>query len=150
MARKSSKTPDKVDAICQRLSKGEPLSCICRDEGMPGLRTVYDWMDADESVAARIARAREEGEEAIAADCLSIADDATTDFRMGERGSLVETDSVQRAKLRIWTRLELLKKWNPKKWGDKVEQTVKGDPSAPVHTVTRVERVIVRPGDTDR
>jgi len=131
---------DVVAAICARLSKGEPLACICRDEAMPGLRTVYDWMEADEVIAAHIARAREEGEEAIAADCLSIADDSGEDYRMGEKSMLVDTDHIQRSKLRIWTRLELLKRWNPKKWGDKVQHG--NDPEnplpAPVVTVTLV------------
>lgn len=111
--------PRTVDAICERLARGEPLAHICRSEGMPNQRSVYRWMEVMPDVASRIARAREDGEDAIAADCLAIADDSREDFRMGERGTVVETDSVARAKLRVWTRLELLKKWNPRKWGDK-------------------------------
>ena len=33
-------------------------------------------------------------------------------------------EHVQRSKLRVWARLELLKKWNPKKYGDKPAATV--------------------------
>ena len=40
---------------------------------------------------------------------------------MGEKSILVDTDHIQRAKLRIDTRLKLLAKWNPKKWGDKLD-----------------------------
>ena len=40
----------------------------------------------------------------------------------GEEVAVVfDSTAVQRNKLRIWTRLELLKTWNPKKWGDKVQ-----------------------------
>lgn len=124
--RKSTFSWETVDAICERLSIGEPLAQICRDEGMPALRTVYDWAEADKEVAAYIARAREEGEDAIASDCILIADDATGDFRMGEKSILADTDHIQRSKLRIETRLKLLAKWNPKKWGEKVDHAHTG------------------------
>lgn len=139
MPRKSTKSDDKVEAICQRLSKGEPLASICRDNGMPGLSTVYDWMASDDAVAGRIARARDEGEEAIAAGCLEIADERPPTTAAGG------TDSgyVQHQKLRIWTRLELLKKWNPKKWGDKVENTIQGG-DKPLQ-VQAIKMVVVDP-----
>jgi len=121
MGRPSKRTPEVVDEICERLSKGEPLAVICRDEHMPHRSTVSDWESADEDVSRRIARAREEGEDAIAADCLLIADDAGDDFRMGEKSVLADTDHIQRSKLRIDTRLKLLAKWNPRKWGDRIE-----------------------------
>lgn len=126
MGRPSSYTPEKVAAICERLSKGEPLAVICRDEGMPCPNTVRAWMEADEAVSALIARAREDGEDAMAADCLLIADDAAGDFRMGEKSPLADTDHIQRSKLRIETRLKLLAKFNPKRWGDKVQQEHSG------------------------
>lgn len=134
MARKTAKTarkrkpgrpskysPEVIEAICARLSKGEPLAAICREDGMPGRTTLWEWEQADKAISERIARAREEGEEAIAADCLLIADDAAGDFRMGEKSVLADTDHIQRSKLRIETRLKLLAKWNPGKWGDKLQ-----------------------------
>lgn len=126
MPPESTCTTERVEAICALLAVGEPLAAICRRDGMPGLRTVYDWADADADVAARIARAREAGEHVIASDCLLIADDADGDYRMGPQGPIVDTDHIQRAKLRIDTRLKLLAKWNPKKWGDKLEVENKG------------------------
>ena len=119
--RPSLYTPELLDTICKRLARGEPLAAICREDGMPGRTTVWEWERADKTISERIARAREEGEEAIAADCLAIADDATGDFRMGEKSPLVDTDHIQRSKLRIETRLKLLAKWNPGKWGDKLQ-----------------------------
>lgn len=125
--RPSRRSPAVEQAICARLAKGEPLAAICRDEAMPAWRTVYDWVEQDQAFAADIARAREEGEEAIASDCLGIADDAGNDYRMGEKGLLVDHDHIQRSKLRIDTRLKLLAKWNPKKWGER--QTIEHDVS---------------------
>lgn len=124
-------TPEIVDIICERLSKGEPLAVICREEGMPAYRTVKDWQDEDSErgrkVSAAIARAREAGFDAIAADCLVIADDASGDYRLGEKGLIVDTDHIQRAKLRIDTRLKLLAKWDPKRFGERLDLNHKGD-----------------------
>ncbi len=44
--------------ICRQLIEGRSLKAICRQEGMPGLRTVYDWLDQEESFSNQIARAR--------------------------------------------------------------------------------------------
>lgn len=93
---------------------------------MPKVTTIWDWQNDQEDVerasfvTESIARAREAGEEQIALDCLNIADDNGNDMRLLESGvEVVNSDVVQRAKLRIDTRLKLLAKWNPKKWGDK-------------------------------
>lgn len=112
--------------IVERLSKGEPMAVICRDEGMPAARTVRDWVANSEQVSAAIAHAREEGEDYLAAECLAIADDARNDFMEArasegdEKAGQFNGEHVQRSKLRIETRLKLLAKWNPKKYGDRV------------------------------
>ena len=123
--RPSKYTPELVEEICERISKGEPLRQICRDEHMPGWRSVYDWQAKDPDFLARIAHARELGEEAIAQECVEIADDARNDWmeKLDKDGVAVgwqlNGDHVQRSKLRIETRLKLLAKWNPRKWGER-------------------------------
>ena len=107
--------------ICAKLSSGTPLAEICRADGMPSANTVRNWMEASENVSAAIARARLDGEDAIAADCLRIADESDYD--------------PQHGKLRVWTRLELLKRWNPKKWGDRLSQEVTGSDGGPVQII---------------
>jgi hypothetical protein len=105
---------------------------------MPSWRTVYDWIAAREEFSTRIARARELGEEALAQECLSIADDASNDWmeKFDKDGDAVgwqlNGDHVQRSKLRIETRLKLLAKWNPKKWGEKVDLNHGGQEGNPV------------------
>lgn len=124
MGRKTKYTPELLEEVCQRLSVGEPLAMICRSEGMPDPATVWRWAEKDEKIAQAIAYARELGEDYIAADCLNIADDNSKDIRYLPDGrEMTDADVVQRAKLRIDTRLKLLAKWNPKKWGDKVDLT---------------------------
>jgi hypothetical protein len=46
-------------AICRRLVEGETLTRICRDEGMPGIGTVYDWIHAHADFAEAYVTARE-------------------------------------------------------------------------------------------
>lgn len=112
-----------VEEICRRLSEGEPLRQICREEGKPNFSVIYAWMNEDAAIAQRIARAREIGHEHIFEGTLEIADDATNDWMESNApddvGYKLNGEHVQRSKLRIETRLKLLAKWNPKKYGDK-------------------------------
>jgi len=124
MARPSKFKQETVDEICQRLSRGEPLAAICRSEGMPHDSTVRDWAAAHPEVSLAIARAREAGEEWIAAECLQIADSPLTgeETEVNADGQVVKikrADMLGHRKLQIETRLKLLAKWNPKKWGDR-------------------------------
>jgi hypothetical protein len=84
-------------------------------------------MATNKSFSARIARAREEGYDAIAIDCLHIADDNSRDTRFikknGHEIEITDNDVIQRAKLRVETRLKLLAKWDPKRYGEKLDVT---------------------------
>jgi len=143
MGRHSSYTPEIGDEIIERLSNGEPLRQICRDEHIPKWDAVYRWMDKDPEFAQRIARAREIGEDAIAQEALLIADTPLMGERTktGKDGTEVwEEDMLGHRKLQIETRLKLLAKWNPKKWGEKVTQTVEGgDKPVQIDNVSEVE-----------
>jgi hypothetical protein len=125
MARPTCFSADVLKQICDRLCEGEPMARICQDEGMPAARTVRSWMEGDvdsvpaEEVSAAIARARQEGFDALAAECLTIADATQGD--------------VQRDKLRVWTRLELLKKWDPKRYGELLK-LAGADGSSPIRS----------------
>ena len=130
--RPSKFTEAVASEIVSRLSAGETLRSICRDENMPSWQSIYNWISDNEEFSGRIARARELGEDAIAQECVDIADNATNDWmaRLDKDGVsagwLLNGDHVQRSKLRIDTRLKLLAKWNPKKYGDKVQQEHSG------------------------
>ena len=128
-----------IEAVIQGISKGEPLREICRRDGFPNYSVVYDWMKEDENFSQRFARARDEGHDAIAEECLSIADNASNDWMEANDpdnpGYRLNGDHVQRSKLRIDTRLKLLAKWNPKKYGEKLE--LAGDQSSPLTVVVK-------------
>lgn len=142
--RPSIYSPEIAEEIASRLSKGEPLAAICREEGMPSVSTVNNWRNADEAFSGRIVRAREDGFDAIALECLEIADDSGNDRRFvgpeGQEREVVDSDHIQRAKLRVETRLKLLAKWDPKRYGDKVALTGDAD-SDPIKTQLTVKFV---------
>lgn len=128
MGRPSDFTQALAEEICERLAKGEPLAQICRDDHMPSDRTVRNWREADAEFSSAIACAREAGFDALAAECLEIAEDGAHDYKTkkrsnGEEYEEFDSEHVQRSKLRIDTRLKLLAKWDPKRYGEKLDLT---------------------------
>lgn len=98
---------------------------------MPALRTVYDWQNAHDDFSASIARAREAGYDHIAVDALGILDGepervvtVTGDDRSESR---IDGASVQWAKNRFEGRLKLLSKWDPRRYGEKLDLTSGGE-----------------------
>jgi hypothetical protein len=149
--RPSTYTPALLEEICDRLAQGEPLAVICRDEHMPSDRTVRNWMQADAAVSSAIACAREVGFDKIAADCLEIADHTGNDTKVvGEKGherEVADNEWISRSKLRVETRLKLLSKWDPKRYGDKVSTEITGPDGGPVKASVAVEFVSAKGGD---
>jgi hypothetical protein len=120
--RKSKYTPQVAEEICRRLAEGEPLRAICRDPHMPAWRTVYDWIEANSEFAAHIARARQLGFDAIAEEALEIANTPVMGEEIEDDGDKVKvrrSDMLGHRKLQIWTRLQLLAKWCPQRYGDR-------------------------------
>lgn len=146
MARPSKYTDAILKQICDRLSEGEPLAQICRDVKMPAARTVRSWMEGETKgvdaakVSAAIACARELGFDAIAIEALEIADDKQFDTRKGKDGEEMQNSEwISRSRLRVETRLKLLAKWDPKRYGDKT--LLGSDPDNPLPTNLTVQLV---------
>ena len=144
--RPSKYTPEIAQEILDRISTGEPLMKICRDEHIPERRTVYDWLERIDGLSAQFARAREAGCDAMAEEALIIANTPLTGqkkvFSSGsEEGqdymTVTEEDMLGHRKLQIETRLKLLACWNPKKYGTKVQMG--GDPGNPIKIEAQVE-----------
>lgn len=133
MGRPSKYSEAVMDEICARLSEGEPLAQICRDKHMPSVSTVGNWEDERDGVSARIARARRFGFDAIAAEALRIANtpcegEVVTDD--GEKVTVRKEDMLGHRKLQVETRLKLLAKWDPRRYGER--QLVGSDPDNPL------------------
>lgn len=115
--------------ICARLAKGETLLAILdtrpRPDHYPCRVTFYDWLRNDQQIAEMYDKARAAGLDVLAEDCVRIAEDEI-DKVEGKR----DPAHIAHQKLRIDTRLRLLSKWSPKKYGDRME--LRGDAEAPV------------------
>jgi hypothetical protein len=153
--RPSIQTPEIIDEIMERLSAGEPLAQICRSEHMPGLSTVYDWVEADTEISGRFARARLAGFDVIATEALRIADTPcdglTEELEPGEGGDMrvikrKREDMLGHRKLQVETRLKLLAKWDPKRYGELLRQEHSGPGGTPLQ-FQKIERRIVDSAD---
>lgn len=137
-----------ADIVCERIAQGEPLAQICRDEGIPSATTIRNWQDADADFSCAIARAREAGFDAIADTCMEIADNARNDYmeKASQSGAFeFNAEHVQRSKLRIDTRIKLLSKWDPKRYGDK--QTIDINdvtPKTPEQVAARIAELMAK------
>lgn len=131
--RPSEKVPqDKADSLVLWIEDGKTLRAWCREEGNPSKSTVYLWEMKDKVFAGRLARARDIGHDAIAEECIEIIDESPTCEVPDPDGGVstrVDMGGVQRNKNRVWARMELLKCWNPRKYGAKtqVDMNVTGE-----------------------
>lgn len=103
MGRPSIFTAELAAAICERISLGESLRSICREEGMPEKLTVLRWLSQDDQFCTQYARARELQADTHAEDVVDISD--------------TETDPA-RARVRIDARKWFASKVAAKKYGD--------------------------------
>jgi hypothetical protein len=129
IGRPSKYTPELAAEICERLSNGEPLRQICRDDHMPAWTRIYDWMGRDEALSGAIARAREQGADAIAEEALEILD-TPPERILTKTGEVIDSGYVTWQRNRAELRLKLLAKWHPKKYGDR--QIISGDKENPL------------------
>jgi hypothetical protein len=116
------------------IESGNTLRSYCRQDGKPSYSLVYDWLEEDakrdKTESTRFAHAREIGEEVILQECMEIAD--TPQFGeiitvKPDGTEIKRADMIEHRKLRIETRLKLLAKWNPKKYGDKIDLQHSGE-----------------------
>jgi len=96
-----------ADKIITRLTNGESLSAICREEDKPDPATIYRWLAARPDFCDRYTRAKEEQADTLADEIIAIADE--------------EEGDVQRARLRVDARKWVASKLKPKKYGERQE-----------------------------
>lgn len=123
-------TLDKADLICEWYSNGKTLTACCRELGI-SRSTLYNWMAAHDDFFVRLTRARELFADSLADECLAIADN-TEEGQIVEEGTnengafskIKRVDMIDHRKLKVDTRLKLLAKWAPARYGDKKQVDV--------------------------
>ena len=132
MGRPSEYTADVAATICAQLVEGKSLRSICRQEEMPGLTTVFVWLQKHPDFAEQYARAREAQADTLADEITDIADDSANDYHDreladGSKERVVDTEHINRARLRVDARKWIASKLKPKKYGDIRDVTVSGE-----------------------
>ena len=125
--------PKIKDELIAWISEGKTLREFCRKDEKPSYAAIYDWLEQDPVFSTRFAHARSIGHDVIAEETLHIANtpiEGQTITETEEGVTIKREDMLGHRKLQIDTRLKLLAKWNPKKWGDRT--TIAGDDESPL------------------
>lgn len=128
--RPSDYTEDLAESICARLAQGESMRKISLDDDMPSCKTMFTWLRVHESFLQQYETAKAECADMYAEEIIEIADDTANDYidvtdDNGATGATrLNTEHVQRSRLRIDSRKWIASKLKPKKYGDKIQQEI--------------------------
>ena len=127
MPRKPRKSPVQrsqavMATICREIAEGRSLRSVCRDEGMPNLATVMRWINEDADFSRAYDVAREMRGDRFGEQVADIAQECY-------RGELDPNVARVAGALLQWAASRMA----PKKYGDRIEQTVKVQDSGAAH-----------------
>jgi hypothetical protein len=135
MGRPSEYTPEVGITLCVQLVEGKSLRSICRQEGMPGLSTVFQWLAAHPEFAEQYARAREAQADTLADEITDIADTplvGQVKKTTADGVEITEEDMLGHRRLQIDARKWIASKLKPKKYGEKIDHEHTGKGGGPI------------------
>lgn len=115
----STYTNQIADKFCAYVADGDTIRKACKREGMPSKATVFRWLREYPEFAKMYEIATDERADSQVDEIVEIADNCKTD-----------ADSIRKAKLRIYARVEQAQKMKPKKYGVKLQHM--GDGGGPI------------------
>jgi hypothetical protein len=129
--RQSAYTPELGREVCEHLADGGFAAAWCRKRKIrPAL--INKWMEQTPEFEVSIARARRSQFDCIAEDCVTIADAPYTTM-----------EQIRQAQLRIDTRMKLLGKWDPQRYGDRLIEDKEVRVTVTVNDPTAAARAII-------
>lgn len=137
-----------ADDICEKLSNGMTLKEICALPDMPSADTIRVWVRDDVGgFRDKFNAANDMKYIAWEDECVEIADDASNDWmtrqkKDGTEEEVLNTEHIQRSKLRIDTRTKFMRARRPDLYSDKSAVEVAGPGGGPikVQDMTMIER----------
>ena len=116
MGRPSDYNLDLADLICSRISNGESMRSICRDDDMPAMQTIWRWLREKHEFSERYARAKDESADAHAERILETID-RVLDEDVNPNAGRVAIDGLK------WVASKL----KPKRYGERIRADLVGD-----------------------
>jgi hypothetical protein len=132
MAYSDKQKTEIFDVICENIINGKSLRTILNQiEPKISPSTFFIWLREDESKSKQYDIATKERSELMFEEMFDIADDSSNDYMAKQYGDGIEvqvlnSENIQRSRLRIDTRKWALSKMNPKKYGEKTDITTNG------------------------
>lgn len=118
-----------ISRICKHISEeNQSLRAALQLHDMPDANSFYKWINENDDFLEQYVRACEDRADNIFEEILEIADESNADVSVSDEGQIIKNgDIVQRSRLRIDARKWMLGKMQPKKYGDKLDITSKGE-----------------------
>lgn len=142
------------DAICELIAIGLTLRQIDRLESFPSKTTMCSWLVKYDDFRTSYTRAMEIRALVQLDEIQEIADDGTNDYveietRHGSK-IILDSEHVQRSRLRVDTRIKMLEKLQPRKYGAKLDlnhDTPKDSPFAML--MSQIAGKVIKPVQGD-
>jgi hypothetical protein len=134
------------DAICDAIStQPRGMGAILEELGNPiNPSTFYRWLQQDDELCKRYARARADQAQVMADEITQIADNTQEGMITTEKGDgtveIKRADMLEHRKLRIESRKWLAAKLLPKVYGERVQQEVSGPGGGAIQIISAVPR----------
>lgn len=121
-----------VEHILEEIAKGRSVSRIlAEDDAMCSYAQWSIWQRESVELKAKVADAREEGATKLVEEIVTISDerngDARIEYRDGQPVAVIDGDTVQRAKLRVYAREKYAAMIAPRRFGQRLDVTSGGE-----------------------
>jgi hypothetical protein len=115
MTTKTAYTPELAAKFCAAIAEGGSLRAVCKKQGMPSKATVFRWISENADFRTMYEQATEDRADGQVDEIVDIADNCKPD-----------ADSVRKARLQIYARIEAVQKMKPRKYGRQLQLTGEG------------------------
>ena len=121
MARPSEYKQEVAEDILEQIMEGKSLRSICLQDGYPNRSTFMRWVSSVDGLRDQYELAKQEQAHYLVEQILDIADETTNDHVTDEGGNeRVNSEAIQRSRLRVDARKWYSSKVLPKLYGDKI------------------------------
>lgn len=131
--RPSTYSDEKAAEVLGLLMSGLSLRKVTDRDDMPDRTTFFRWLMAHQDFRDQYEKAAAARADALFEEMFEIADEASQDVTEDGR---INTEIVQRSKLRVDVRKWALARMNPRKFGERITQELVGEGGGPIRAIT--------------